>query len=78
MSYFLSLIIIIYDFIKKETKAKIEHKIKDWINSHKSHPLFWAASQISAGLNLETLNTILCGINHIWAASQIYAMAYTL
>ena len=27
--------------------------------------------QLSAGLNLETLNTILSGTNHIWAASQI-------
>ena len=26
---------------------------------------------LSAGLNLETLNTILSGTNHIWAASQI-------
>ena len=25
--------------------------------------------QLSAGLNLETLNTILSGTNHIWAAS---------
>ena len=26
--------------------------------------------QLSAGLNLETLNTILSGTNYIWAASQ--------
>ena len=27
--------------------------------------------QLSAGLNLETFNTILCGTNYIRAASQI-------
>ena len=27
--------------------------------------------QLRANLNLETLNTILSGTNHIWAASQI-------
>ena len=27
--------------------------------------------QLSVGLNLEKLNTILSGINHIWAAAQI-------
>ena len=27
--------------------------------------------QLSAGLNLEKLNTILSGTNHIWAAAQI-------
>ena len=28
-------------------------------------------SQLSAGLNFETLNIILSGTNHIWAAAQI-------
>ena len=27
--------------------------------------------QLSAGLNLEKINTILSGTNHIWAAAQI-------
>ena len=34
--------------------------------------------QLSAGLNLETLNTILSGTNHIWAASKIYTAAQIL
>ena len=34
--------------------------------------------QLSAGWNLETLNTILSGTNHIWAASQIKAAAQIL
>ena len=34
--------------------------------------------QLSAGLNLDILNSILSGTNHIWAASQILAAAQTL
>ena len=34
--------------------------------------------QLRAGLNLEKLNTILNGTNHIWAASQIKAAAQIL
>ena len=31
--------------------------------------------QLSASLNLETLNTIISGTNHIWVTSQIWAAA---
>ena len=34
--------------------------------------------QLSADLNLEILNAILGGTNHIWAASQILAQAQIL
>ena len=34
--------------------------------------------QLSASLNLETLNTILSVTNHIWAVSQIKAAAQIL
>jgi len=34
--------------------------------------------QLSTGLNLKTLNTILSGTNHIWAVSQIKAAAQIL
>ena len=62
------LISIDSEYLYKRTWENPEYKFNDFEPCLKSAKNRF---QLSAGLNLETLNTIWSGTNHIWAASQI-------
>ena len=61
-------IFLVYDLLTESEFNEFEPRLKSTKNR----------CQLSVGLNLETLNTILIGTKVIWAAFQILATAQIL